>query len=52
MTGHTEGAPLVVLPEDRARTFGHAFFLAGTTVAYLAPVWTWLLATWHGGEGP
>ncbi len=99
MTGHTEGAPLLVLPEDRAARelhgalaagqachharihkrrllaagavefiagwaliafgfhvhgahLGHAFFLAGTTVAYLAPVWTWLLATWHGGEGP
>ena len=51
MTDYTEGPPLLVLTEDRAH-LGHAFFLAGTTVAYLAPVWTWLLATWHRGEGP
>ena len=31
---------------------GRTIFLAGIMVAYLGPVWTWLLAHRHGREGP
>ncbi len=30
--------------------FGQALFLGGIIVGYLGPVWTWILANWHGGE--
>ncbi len=29
---------------------GQALFFGGLLVAYLGPVWTWLLARWRGGE--
>jgi hypothetical protein len=28
-----------------------AFFFGSLLVAYLGPVWTWLLPRWRGGEG-
>src|SRR2546423_12010997 len=30
--------------------YGQALFLGGVIVGYLGPVWTWILANWHGGE--
>lgn len=36
----------------RGRDLGRTVFLTGIMVAYLGPVWTWLLAHWHRPEGP
>ena len=30
---------------------GQALFFGGLLVAYMGPVWTWLLSRWRGGEG-
>ena len=40
------GLSFHVIGED----FGKALFLGGLIVGYLGPVWTWIMATWRGGE--
>jgi hypothetical protein len=29
---------------------GQALFLGGLLIGYLGPVWTWILANWHGAD--